>query len=59
MLPLWAYSAKYASSFYGPFRAAANSAPSFGDRKAIQMDYANREEALRELQADVDEALMF
>lgn len=49
------YSAKYASSFYGPFRAAANSAPSFGDRKGYQMDYANREEALRELQADVDE----
>lgn len=49
------YSAKYASSFYGPFRAAANSAPSFGDRRGYQMDYANSEEALRELQADVEE----
>ena len=49
------YSAKYASSYYGPFRAAANSAPSFGDRKGYQMDYANGEEALREMEADIAE----
>lgn len=49
------YSAKYASSYYGPFREAAGSAPSFGDRKAYQMDYANAEEAIREIQADIEE----
>lgn len=51
------YSAKYASSFYGPFREAAHSAPSFGDRKAYQMDYANREEAIREVSADIEEGV--
>ncbi len=47
------YSAKYASSFYGPFRAAANSAPAFGDRRTYQMDIANATEAVREAQLDV------
>ena len=46
---------KYASSFYGPFREAAGSAPSFGDRKSYQMDYHNRREAIREALLDVDE----
>ena len=50
-----AYSAKYASSFYGPFRDAANSAPSFGDRKTYQMDPANSTEALRECALDIEE----
>lgn len=50
-----AYSAKYASSFYGPFRDAAHSAPQFGDRRSHQMDAANRREALKEIQADIDE----
>lgn len=50
-----AYSAKYASSFYGPFREAADSAPGFGDRKTYQMPPANRREALRELEEDVAE----
>ena len=50
-----AYSAKYASAFYGPFRDAAGSAPSFGDRKSYQMDYGNGQEALREIAADLDE----
>ena len=49
------YSAKFASSFYGPFREAAGSAPSFGDRKAYQMSPANSREAMRELEADVRE----
>lgn len=49
------YSAKFASSFYGPFREAAGSAPSFGDRRAYQMNGGNSREALREIQADVDE----
>lgn len=49
------YSAKYASSYYGPFRAAANSAPSFGNRSSYQMDIANGNEAMREIQADIDE----
>lgn len=52
---IMAYSAKYASSFYGPFREAAHSAPSFGDRKAYQMDPANRREARREIELDVME----
>lgn len=52
---IMAYSAKYASSFYGPFREAAHSAPSFGDRKTYQMDYANRNEALIEIEADIVE----
>lgn len=54
-LPILSYAAKYASSFYGPFREAAHSAPSFGDRKSYQVDPANREEALREIQMDIEE----
>ncbi len=50
-----AYSAKYASSFYGPFREAAESAPAFGDRRSYQMDPANSREAIREATLDVDE----
>lgn len=53
--PIMAYSAKYASSFYGPFREAAESAPQFGDRKAYQMDPANGDEAIREISLDVSE----
>jgi porphobilinogen synthase len=53
--PILAYSAKYASAFYGPFRAAADSAPAFGDRRGYQMDPANVREALRECEQDVDE----
>ena len=54
-IPIMAYSAKYASSFYGPFREAAESAPQFGDRKAYQMDPANADEAIREISLDVNE----
>ena len=54
-LPIMAYSAKYASSFYGPFRVAADSAPQFGDRHSYQMDVANSREAMREIQLDIDE----
>lgn len=54
-VPIMAYSAKYASAFYGPFRDAAGSAPSFGDRKSYQMDYHNRKEALKETDLDVSE----
>lgn len=54
-LPIMAYSAKYASSFYGPFRVAADSAPQFGDRRGYQMDIANSREALREIRMDIDE----
>ena len=50
-----AYSAKFASSFYGPFRDAAESAPAFGDRKTYQMDYHNRREAVKEALLDVGE----
>ena len=50
-----AYSAKYASCFYGPFREAAESAPAFGDRRAYQMDPANSDEAMREITLDVAE----
>jgi porphobilinogen synthase len=50
------YAAKYASAFYGPFRAAASSSPSFGDRRGYQLDPANRREALREIAFDVEEA---
>src|SRR6266540_1761050 len=53
--PIMAYSAKYASGFYGPFREAADSAPQFGDRRSHQMDPANAREALREIAADVAE----
>ncbi|HEY9063044.1 MAG TPA: porphobilinogen synthase [Pseudobacteroides sp.] len=52
---IMSYSAKYASSFYGPFREAALSKPSFGDRKSYQMDYANIGEALREVENDISE----
>jgi porphobilinogen synthase len=54
-IPIMAYSAKYSSAYYGPFRDAADSAPSFGDRKTYQMDYANSEEALREVAQDIEE----
>ena len=53
--PIMAYSAKYASAFYGPFREAADSTPQFGDRRAYQMDPANALEAMREVALDVDE----
>lgn len=53
--PIMAYSAKYASAFYGPFREAAESAPKFGDRKSYQMDPANSDEALREIALDIEE----
>lgn len=53
--PIMAYSAKFASAYYGPFRDAAHSAPGFGDRKSYQMDPANGQEALREIAADIDE----
>jgi len=52
---IMSYSAKYASSFYGPFRDALDSAPGFGDKKTYQMDFANREEALVETQRDIEE----
>ena len=54
-VPIMAYSAKYASAYYGPFRDAADSAPAFGDRKTYQMDVANGQEAMREIQADIEE----
>ncbi|GET34166.1 delta-aminolevulinic acid dehydratase [Prolixibacter bellariivorans] len=54
-LPIMAYSAKYASAFYGPFRDAAESAPQFGDRQTYQMDPANANEALREVALDIEE----
>ncbi|HBJ74275.1 MAG TPA: porphobilinogen synthase [Syntrophaceae bacterium] len=54
-VPIMAYAAKYASSFYGPFREAAESTPQFGDRKAYQMDPANADEAIREMSLDVGE----
>ena len=54
-IPIMAYAAKYASSFYGPFREAAESSPQFGDRKSYQMDPANADEAIREISLDVGE----
>lgn len=54
-IPILAYSAKYASSMYGPFRDAAESTPSFGDRKTYQMDPRNSREAMREISLDIDE----
>lgn len=54
-IPIMAYSAKYASSFYGPFREAAESAPGFGDRKTYQMNPANSNEAMREVASDIEE----
>ena len=53
--PIMAYSAKYASAFYGPFRDAANSSPKYGDRRTHQMDPANSDEALREIEQDIEE----
>ncbi len=58
-LPIMSYAVKYASSFYGPFREAADGAPKFGDRKTHQMDPANVREALREAALDVDEGADF
>lgn len=58
-IPIMSYAVKYASSFYGPFRDAAHSAPAFGDRKTYQMDPANRLEALREAQSDIEEGADF
>lgn len=54
-IPILAYSAKYASAFYGPFREAADSTPKFGDRRSYQMDPANQREALREIALDIEE----
>ncbi|MEJ2007907.1 MAG: porphobilinogen synthase [Acidobacteriota bacterium] len=54
-IPILAYSAKYASAFYGPFREAADSAPKFGDRRSYQMDPANQREAMREIALDIEE----
>jgi porphobilinogen synthase len=54
-LPIMSYAAKYASGFYGPFREAAESTPQFGDRRSHQMDPANSDEALREVQTDIEE----
>jgi len=54
-IPILAYSAKYASAFYGPFREAADSAPQFGDRRSYQMDPANQREAMREIELDIEE----
>jgi len=54
-IPIMAYSAKYASGFYGPFREAAGSTPQFGDRRSYQMDPPNAREALREIQLDIEE----
>ncbi len=53
--PIMSYAAKQASAFYGPFRVAAGSAPQFGDRRAYQMDPANAREAMREIEADIEE----
>jgi porphobilinogen synthase len=53
--PIMSYAAKFASAFYGPFREAAESPPQFGDRKTYQMDYANADEALREVSLDIEE----
>jgi porphobilinogen synthase len=54
-IPIMGYSVKYSSAYYGPFRDAADSAPSFGDRRTYQMDSANRNEAIKEAQADLEE----
>ncbi|MDD6212946.1 MAG: porphobilinogen synthase [Clostridiales bacterium] len=54
-VPIMSYAVKYASAFYGPFREAAGSAPSFGDRKSYQMDYHNRREGIKEALLDVEE----
>ena len=54
-IPIMSYSVKYSSGYYGPFRDAANSSPSFGDRRSHQMDIANGDEAIREVESDIDE----
>ena len=54
-IPIMSYAAKYSSAFYGPFRDAAGSAPSFGDRRTYQMDPANSDEAMREVELDIEE----
>jgi porphobilinogen synthase len=54
-LPIMSYAAKYASGYYGPFREAAESTPAFGDRRSHQMDPANVDEALREVEIDIEE----
>ena len=54
-IPIMAYSAKFASAFYGPFREAAESAPQFGDRRSYQMDPPNGDEAMREVALDLEE----
>ncbi|MDF2441210.1 MAG: porphobilinogen synthase [Abditibacteriota bacterium] len=54
-VPIMSYAAKFAGAFYGPFRDAAGSTPSFGDRRSYQMDAANRREALREMELDIEE----
>jgi porphobilinogen synthase len=58
-LPIMSYAVKYASSFYGPFREAAQGAPKFGDRRSHQMDPANAREALREASLDIQEGADF
>src|SRR5699024_9369708 len=58
-IPIMSYAVKYASSFYGPFRDAADSTPQFGDRKTYQMDPANRLEALKEAETDIEEGADF
>lgn len=58
-IPIMSYAVKYSSAFYGPFRDAANSSPQFGDRKTYQMDPANRLEALREAESDMEEGADF
>jgi porphobilinogen synthase len=58
-IPVMSYAVKYASAFYGPFRDAADSTPQFGDRKAYQMDPANRMEAMREAESDLMEGADF
>ena len=58
-IPIMAYSAKFASGYYGPFRDAAHSAPQFGDRRSYQMDVCNKKEALREIADDIEEGADF
>src|SRR5690606_28843178 len=58
-IPIMSYAVKYASSYYGPFREAAEGAPQFGDRKTYQMDPSNRMEAIREATSDVEEGADF
>jgi porphobilinogen synthase len=58
-VPIMSYAVKYSSSFYGPFRDAAHSTPQFGDRRTYQMDPANRLEAIREAQSDIEEGADF